>query len=263
MRYHPIFSTQLEKQLTERFPVSRALIALDYADEGEQRRQVASLVSSYLNNVLKDNVTLAVGQGRNVAAVAENSGAISPRDCRFICGIGGTHRPGDVINADHISRLLARKFGGSSESLYAPAYVENPQLKDLLLQNGTIKDTLDRARKADIALVGIGDMNEDSYMVKLGWFTPQEISNAGLHQGVIGDIAGYDFFNARGEHVNTVMDNRVIGLSIDELRQIPCVIAIASENTKAMAIMGALRTGAIDIIATSARNIRTVLSLSQ
>lgn len=60
----------------------------------EQRRQVASLVSSYLNNVLKDNVTLAVGQGRNVAAVAENSGAISPRDCRFICGIGGTHRPG-------------------------------------------------------------------------------------------------------------------------------------------------------------------------
>jgi DNA-binding transcriptional regulator LsrR (DeoR family) len=168
-----------------------------------------------------------------------------------------------VINADHISRLLARKFGGSSESLYAPAYVENPQLRDLLLQNGTIKDTLDRARKADIALVGIGDMNEDSYMVKLGWFTPQEISNAGLHQGVIGDIAGYDFFNARGEHVNTVMDNRVIGLNIDELRQIPCVIAIASENTKAMAIMGALRTGAIDIIATSARNIRTVLSLSQ
>jgi len=41
------------------------------------------------------------------------------------------------------------------------------------------------------------------------------------------------------------------------------VIAIAAENTKAMAILGALRTGAIDIIATSAQNIRTVLSLVQ
>lgn len=100
-------------------------------------------------------------------------------------------------------------------------------------------------------------------MVKLGWFTPQEINDASINQGVIGDIAGYDFFNSRGEHVNTVMDNRVIGLSVEELRQIPCVIAIASENTKAMAIMGALRTGAIDIIATSARNIRTILSMSQ
>ncbi|EAA1979831.1 sugar-binding transcriptional regulator [Salmonella enterica] len=263
VRYHPVFSTQLEKQLKERFPVSRALIALDHHDEEEQRRQVASLVSAYLNNVLKDNVVVAVGQGRNVASVAESSGVIQGRDCRFICGIGGTHRPGDVINADHISRLLAKKFGGSSESLYAPAYVENIQLKELLLQNGTIKETLDRARKADIALVGIGDMNEESYMVKLGWFTPHEINDASLNQGVIGDIAGYDFFNARGEHVNTVMDNRVIGLSVEELRQIPCVIAIASENTKAMAIMGALRTGAIDIIATSARNIRTILSLSQ
>ncbi|EOF5134971.1 sugar-binding transcriptional regulator [Salmonella enterica] len=263
VRYHPVFSTQLEKQLKERFPVSRALIALDHHDEEEQRRQVASLVSAYLNNVLKDNVVVAVGQGRNVASVAESSGVIQGRDCRFICGIGGTHRPGDVINADHISRLLAKKFGGSSESLYAPAYVENIQLKELLLQNCTIKETLDRARKADIALVGIGDMNEESYMVKLGWFTPHEINDASLNQGVIGDIAGYDFFNARGEHVNTVMDNRVIGLSVEELRQIPCVIAIASENTKAMAIMGALRTGAIDIIATSARNIRTILSLSQ
>ncbi|EBD6739101.1 sugar-binding transcriptional regulator [Salmonella enterica] len=263
VRYHPVFSTQLEKQLKERFPVNRALIALDHHDEEEQRRQVASLVSAYLNNVLKDNVVVAVGQGRNVASVAESSGVIQGRDCRFICGIGGTHRPGDVINADHISRLLAKKFGGSSESLYAPAYVENIQLKELLLHNGTIKETLDRARKADIALVGIGDMNEESYMVKLGWFTPHEINDASLNQGVIGDIAGYDFFNARGEHVNTVMDNRVIGLSVEELRQIPCIIAIASENTKAMAIMGALRTGAIDIIATSARNIRTILSLSQ
>ncbi|MFZ4834390.1 sugar-binding transcriptional regulator [Rouxiella sp. Mn2063] len=263
VRYHPIFSTQLEKQMLERFPISRALIALDHPDDDEQRSQVASLVSSYLASNLKDNMVVTVGQGRNVAAIAEYNTIIPPRDCRFICGIGGTHRPGDVINADHISRLLAKKFGGSSETLYAPAYVENPEMKNFLLSNSTIKETLDRARKADIALVGIGDMNENSYMVKLGWFTPQEINDASLNQGVIGDIAGYDFFNIQGKHVNTVMDNRVIGLNIDELRNIPCVIAIASESTKAISIIGALQTGAIDIIATSARNIRTVLSMKQ
>lgn len=263
VRYHPVFSTQLEKQMIERFSISRALIALDHPDEEEQRRLVAGQVSSYLAAILKDNMVVTVGQGRNVAAVAEYTNTIQPRDCRFICGIGGTHRPGDVINADHISRLLAKKFGGSSETLYAPAYVENPEVKSFLMGNSTIKETLDRARKADIALVGIGDMNENSYMVKLGWFTPQEINDASLNQGVIGDIAGYDFFNIQGTHVNTVMDNRVIGLSVDELQNIPCVIAIASESTKAMAILGALRTGAIDIIATNASNIRTVLSMIQ
>lgn len=263
VRYHPVFSTRLEQQMLERFSLSRALIALDHQDEEEQRRQVAALVSGYLAMSLKDNVVLAVGQGRNVAAIADHVGSVAPKSCKFICGIGGTHRPGDAINADHISRRLAKKFGGSSETLYAPAYVENRALKEAFMQNGTIKETLDRARKADVALVGIGDMNENSYMVKLGWFTPHEIIDASLNQGVIGDIAGYDFFNAQGMHVDTVMNDRVIGLSIDELRKIPCVIAIASENTKALAILGALRTGAIDIIATSALNIRTILNMSQ
>ncbi|MGQ6143163.1 sugar-binding transcriptional regulator [Serratia sp. IR-2025] len=263
VRYHPVFSTRLEQQIMERFPISRALIALDHQDEEEQRRQVAALVSNYLAMSLKDDMVLAVGQGRNVAAIADHVGSVTERNCKFICGIGGTHRPGDAINADHISRRLAKKFGGSSETLYAPAYVENRALKDAFMQNGTIKETLDRARKADVALVGIGDMNENSYMVKLGWFTPHEIIDASLNQGVIGDIAGYDFFNAQGQHVDTVMNDRVIGLSIDELRKIPCVIAIASENTKALAILGALRTGAIDIIATSALNVRTILNMSQ
>lgn len=263
VRYHPVFSTRLEQQMMERFPISRALIALDHQDEEEQRRQVAALVSNYLAMSLKDDMVLAVGQGRNVAAIADHVGSVAERNCKFICGIGGTHRPGDAINADHISRRLAKKFGGSSETLYAPAYVENRALKDAFMQNGTIKETLDRARKADVALVGIGDMNENSYMVKLGWFTPHEIIDASLNQGVIGDIAGYDFFNAQGQHVDTVMNDRVIGLSIDELRKIPCVIAIASENTKALAILGALRTGAIDIIATSVLNVRTILNMSQ
>ncbi|MFZ1873796.1 MAG: sugar-binding transcriptional regulator [Chania sp.] len=263
VRYHPVFSTRLEQQMLERFPISRALIALDHQDEEEQRRQVAALVSGYLAMSLKDDMVLTVGQGRNVAAIADHIGSVAQKNCKFICGIGGTHRPGDAINADHISRRLAKKFGGSSETLYAPAYVENRALKEAFMQNGTIKETLDRARKADVALVGIGDMNENSYMVKLGWFTPHEIIDASLNQGVIGDIAGYDFFNAQGQHVDTVMNDRVIGLSIDELRRIPCVIAIASENTKAMAILGALRTGAIDIIATSALNIRTILNMSQ
>lgn len=264
VRYHPVFSTRLEQQLLSRFPnLQRALIALDHQDEEEQRRQVAALVSSHLGQALKESTVVAVGQGRNVGAVADYPGQVPVRNCHFISSIGGTHRPGDSINADHIGRRMARKFGGNSETLYAPAYVENRALKEAFMQNGTIKETLDRARKADIAIVGIGDMNENSYMVKLGWFTPHEIIDASLNQGVTGDVAGYDFFNAQGEHVDTVMNDRVIGLSIEELRKIPCVIAIAAENTKAMAILGALRTGAIDVIATSAQNIRTILNMTQ
>jgi DNA-binding transcriptional regulator LsrR (DeoR family) len=57
------------------------------------------------------------------------------------------------------------------------------------------------------------------------------------------------------------MQGRVIGLSRSDLERIPDVIAIASENTKAPAILGALRTGAIDTLATSFTNAHTILRL--
>ncbi|EKM8221911.1 helix-turn-helix domain-containing protein, partial [Salmonella enterica] len=64
VRYHPVFSSQLENQMCERFKITRALIALDHSNEEEQRRQVAALVSAYLTHNLRDNMVITVGQGR-------------------------------------------------------------------------------------------------------------------------------------------------------------------------------------------------------
>lgn len=263
VRYHPVFTSQLEKRLIDEFGIKRALIAIDENDECKQRKQVAALVSAYLSSTLKDGMTIAVGQGRNVAAIGEHVGIYTEKHCKFICGIGGVQRTGDPVDADHICRNLAKNFNGTNETLYAPAYLENKEFRDIFMQNGVIKETLDRARKADIALVGIGDMNENSYMVQLGWFEPAEITEARINQGVVGEIAGYGFFNMNGVLTDTVMNNRVIGLSLEDLKNIPCVIGIASETAKAVAILGALRTGIIDVIATSASNVNTVLNLAK
>ena len=92
VKYHPVFSSQIEQQFISHFGIKRALIALDHHDEDEQRQQVAALVSNYLAGVLKNDMTVTVGQGRNVAAVANHVGVFPERHCRFICGIGGTAR---------------------------------------------------------------------------------------------------------------------------------------------------------------------------
>ncbi len=263
VKYHPVFSAKIEQRLIDTFGIKRALIALDQPDEESQRQQIAGLVSNYLNSTLKSGTVVTVGQGRNVSAVAHHVGVITPRDCKFVCGIGGIHPRGGMFNADHICRQLAKKYGGSSETLYAPAYAENREQKLVFMQNATIKQTLDLARKADVALVGIGDMNENSYMVDLGWFTADEVVQARLQQGVVGDFAGYDFFDVQGNIAQTVMSDRVIGLSIDEFKPIAEVIAIAAENSKPLALLGALKTGAVDVIATSVSNALTILNLTE
>nr|WP_086937667.1 sugar-binding transcriptional regulator [Thaumasiovibrio occultus] len=263
VKYHPVFSAKLEKQLVERFGLKRALIALDQPDDESQRAQVASLASNYLSSLIREGTVVTAGQGRNVAAVAQHVGVVPQKKCTFISGIGGIHDAGSAINADHICRQLAKKYGGGSETLYAPAYVDDPLIKLAFMRNATVKGTFERARKADVALVGVGDLNEKSHLVKLGWFKPQEIIEAKITRGVVGDVGGYDFINARGELVDTTMNGRVIGLSLTDLRRIPTVIAIASEDSKALALLGALRSGAIDVLATSVANATSILNLDK
>lgn len=262
VRQHPAVSAEIEQELKRRFGLKRALVALDHADGDAQRSAVASLVADHLSRTLADGHIVAVGMGRNVGAVADNVFGERGLDVSFVCAIGGSLRAGEYMNPDHICRRLASRFGGESETLYAPALVQNTDLRDVLYENPTVRQTLDRARRADIALIGVGDVSENSNMVRMGWFTPQEIAEARL-SGTVGDMMGYDFIDIHGRPSVTPMQGRVIGLNIQDLTRIPDVVAIASEHTKAVGILGALRTGVIDTLATSATNAHTIIRLDE
>ena len=257
---HPAMNTELEQALVQRFELDRALIAVDHGDPDTQRSAVASLVANYLNKTLGDGMIVAVGMGRNVGAVADNVFMPVTRSCTFVCAIGGSLKAGEYMNPDHICRRLALRFGAESETLYAPALVANPELRSALINNDTVRSTLDRARRADIAMIGIGDMSENSNMVRMGWFSPQEIAQARI-SGTVGDMMGYDFIDIHGHPAVNTLQGRVIGLSVQELLRIPDVIAIASENTKAAATLGALRSGVINTLATTVSNAYTILAL--
>ena len=251
---------ELEREFGRRFNIGRLLVSIDHRDPDAQRSAVAAMVAAHLERTIKDGAIVAVGMGRNVAAVADSMISRARSGVTFVCAIGGSLRAGEYMNPDHICRRLAARFGGESETLYAPALVTNAELRAELYRNDTVKLTLDRARRADIALIGVGDLSEDSNMVRMGWFTPKEIAEARL-AGTIGDTMGYDFIDIHGRPADTGMQGRVIGLSRGDLERIPDVVAIASENTKAAAILGALRTGAVNTLATSFTNAHTILRL--
>lgn len=260
VHHHPTKTVDLEARLVERFGISRALLSVDHKDPDKQRALLGGLVATYLERTLSDGAIVAVGMGRNVSAVSEHAMSATQRHCTFVCAIGGSYRGGESMNPDHICRRLAARYGGESETLYAPAMVGDAALRRALVDNDTVRHTLDKARRADIALVGVGDMSEESNMVRMGWFTAQEIAEA-KRSGTVGDVMGYDFIDIHGLPSLAPIQGRVVGLHTGDLQRIPNVIAIAAENTKVTALLGALRTGSIDTLATTASNAMAVLHL--
>ncbi|EKD97039.1 MAG: hypothetical protein ACD_23C01108G0001 [uncultured bacterium] len=262
VRPHAAFASDLERQLIDRFGIRRALIAVDHKDVDKQRELLAGLVASELDRILMDGSIVAVGMGRNLSSVSEHAMSTTRRQCTFVSAIGGSYRGGQAMNADHIARRLAARFGGESESLYAPALVKDPLFRQALLENETVRYTLDKARRADIALIGIGDVSEDSNMVRMGWFTVEEITEA-KRNGTVGDMMGYDFIDIHGQPAMTPIQGRVVGLNRQDLQRIPNVIAVAAESSKVNGILGALRTGTIKTLATTASNATAVLQLDE
>ena len=256
------YSGDIEKALIERFGIKRALISVDHKDPEKQRELLAGLVASYLDRTLLDGYVVAVGMGRNVSAVSEHAMSATQRHCTFVSAIGGSYRGGQTMNADHIARRFASRLGGESESLYAPALVDDPELRMQLLENDTVRHTLDKAKRADVALIGVGDMSEDSNLVRMGWFSPRDIADAKM-AGTVGDLMGYDFVDIRGNPSALSIQGRVIGLTRADLKRIPNVIAVASEPTKVSGTLGVLNTGVVDTLATTAGNALSILNFAE
>jgi DNA-binding transcriptional regulator LsrR (DeoR family) len=57
------------------------------------------------------------------------------------------------------------------------------------------------------------------------------------------------------------MRGHLVGLTLEDLRDIHTVIAVVSEKGKAKAILGALRTGVIHIVITESENATEVMRM--
>lgn len=256
----PAITERLETEMARRFGLRHVLLVPDHASGAVQRDLVAQRVAEVLLRHLRAGMVVAVGMGRNVGAVSASIGDAPSRACRFVAAIGGSPATAPQVDAGGIARDLAARFGGTGVTLYAPAYAESPAVRAAFLRHDDVRRTLDLAAGADVALVGIGDAEDDSAVVRMGCFSRADMRRMRA-AGAVGDILG-SFFDTQGRPVAAGMRDRVISLGFEELRRVAMTIGVAAEAGKARAILGALRSGVIEVLATSVANARQVLRLA-
>ncbi len=256
----PLLSLDLERKLKETFRLEDAVVAAAHPDPGSQRESVARAGAGFLARRLRDGTVIAVGMGRNTGEIPRFFRPHRSIDCTFVSAMGGSPSVDGHINPNEICRALAARCGGRAESLYAPAYVESAELRDTLLQQETVRHTLQAAARADIAVVGIGGTDEACTLVRSGCFSVEEIRQL-QHNTAVGDILG-SYFDIDGRLIHSNLYGRLVGLTMDDLHRIETVIAVVSEADKSLAVLGALRTGVVDVLVVDAANAQVVLQLA-
>lgn len=250
----------LEARLVAAFGLADAIVSSNRPDADTQRAAVARSAAKYLERRLAGGDVVAVGHGRDTGEVPRFFRPAGTLDVVFASAMGGSPRVDTPTNPNDICRALADKCGGRAESLFAPAYVESADMRDRLLEQEAVASTLAIAARANVALIGIGGTDDDCTMVRSGCLSLDEIARL-REQGAVGDVLG-NYVDVHGALIAAPHSDRLIALSIDDLRRIRTVIAVASEPEKTLAILGALRAGIVDVLIVDEANATAVIDLA-
>ena len=249
----------LEARLKASFDISDAVVIPQIA---EQRNAMVHTLgragANYLLGRLQDGDVVAIGGGTAVHAVVQALETRRSYDVKVVPCMGAVQ--GRVTtDVNYLATQLAARLGGEAYQLHAPAFVDTEKQREMLLSMGPIKGILDIARQATIALLGVGTVDyQTSRLVQFTALSAEDMKWIAESCGGVGEIAAR-IYNIKGQPCAKEYANRTVGLSLQELRNIPFVIGVAAAGVKARPIYGALRGGHLDALITDKAAARGVL----
>jgi deoxyribonucleoside regulator len=239
----------LESQLLEAFSLQGArVLDAENSSYRELLGQLGKLAALEVLPHLRDGMTVAVTWGATLWEVVQALPSSSYPRLRIVQCLGalGGRQPCDT---PAIVRKMAETLGAQGYYLHAPVMVEREGVAQRLLEERAIKEVLDLARNADLLLVGIGTTQaEASSLKRAGYLSEEDLAEL-RRRGAVGYLCAR-YLDLDGRPVSTPFDRRTIGLTLEDIRRIPCLIAVAGGTVKAPAILAALRSGLIDILIT-------------
>jgi DNA-binding transcriptional regulator LsrR (DeoR family) len=163
--------------------------------------------------------------------------------------LGGMGNPDVQIHATQLTTRLAKLTGAESRLLGAPGVAQSREAKLVMVGDPYMRETMDLFSKISLAIVGIGAVEPSAMLARSGnVFSKNELAEL-TESGAVGDIS-LRFFDQHGRAVKTPLNDRVIGMSMEELAKVDRIVALAGGQSKTEAIYGALRTGIIDVLIT-------------
>ncbi len=220
--------------------------------------KLGRLGAYYLENIIDKDTILGVSWGKTIFNTINflNNNKNIPLTVVQIMGAASKNNP--EIDAIDLTRRIAQTYGGKYHYLYAPLYVEDITSKETLIKDPIIADTLNLAKHSNIVLTGLGTVDNESETTLWRGYLNSYTRHHLQSKGAVGHICAH-FIDINGNKIDLDIDKKLIGLELDDLKNIENVICIASGENKSKALLGALRGGYIKTLITDDKTIHKLL----
>ncbi|MDR2455547.1 MAG: sugar-binding transcriptional regulator [Deltaproteobacteria bacterium] len=246
---------EAEFELAERFGLDGAVVADNKGIESV-KSSLARSAALWLGRHLSHEQTIAVGMGTTLRAITSFMRKKALKGVRIIPLMGTFSKKGGDSPFELASNL-ADILGAECYAIPAPAVADSTETKKMLLSESGIKEVLSLARKADLALVGLGAASDGGSLLTAGYISRAEAASM-ASKGAVGELLGH-FYDHKGKPVKSRSSPRIIGFDLDEIRGLKNVAAVAGGPEKYQAVEGALAGGLIKTLITDLKTARRLL----
>jgi DNA-binding transcriptional regulator LsrR (DeoR family) len=249
----PSSNAQIEQQLERRYGLKEALVVTPSSyTPATLVRELGPVAAACLTRSLQGNEVVAVSWGTAVLSVVDALQPDSLPEVRVVQLIGGLGELEAKTHGADLVRRMAQTLGAKPRLIHAPGIVKDKTIRDALVLDTQVADTLELAGRADVALVGLGVLDPGSTLLARG----DTLMAAEVEElralGVVGDIA-LQFFDRDGRKVSHPVHERIVGMGLETIKSIPRVIGVAGGKEKVTAIRAALHGGLISVLVTDDR----------
>lgn len=199
--------------------------------------ELAAGAATVLQELAKPGMSIGVSWGRtlvNVGLFIKNLPQVDLVQLTGMLGSDPSQSPMKVMGN------ISAKAGGRSYALLAALFSSSATAAARLREEPNIKEVMEKYNQLDIALISVGSWKERITQLT-GYLTDAEVAELDA-LGTVADCAGI-FIDAKGNYIDTPLNDRRISVSVEQLKATPNVLAVAGEPEKASAIIAIARAG--------------------
>jgi DNA-binding transcriptional regulator LsrR (DeoR family) len=246
IRHQGEIDVDLSARLRDRFGLQHSIVVDTPDDDAESLRgHLGRAAARLLAEIITPQDVLGLAWARAVSAMAR---ALPPLPGTPVVQLtGALSLPGEPATSVDVVREVASASRGAAHVFYAPFTVPDAATARALRRQPEVARAFAQLPLVTKAVAGVGlwEPGQSTLYDALA-----DADRTALHRlGVCADVSGV-FLSADGEPVATGLSERMIGISADQMRAIPEVIAIPYGTAKAPAVHAALRSGLVGGIVT-------------
>lgn len=258
------YNPDLENKLIDQFNLIGARVItpgrnMEYDD---LKKRLGNAAAIELSTLLRPKMIIGIAWGTTVKSVID---ALSPMllpgtQVVQLLGVLGSIR--HSYSGQTLVESLAHKLGGEGVYLYTPFMVDTEGTATVLKKDLSIQKALSLGTQSDLAILGVGSVKPEFCSLYQGDHISRQDLRTITAQKAVGDVSGH-YFDINGQSSNVEFHKRLMGISKQDLLNVPVRFATAGNPEKAEALLGALRGAYINYLTTDSLTAARILELAE